>query len=209
MAVTSKTQLQTDIAASTFSAPQQVILDNIVDSYEDLIVQMNTATRNAIGTPTNGLLIYNTDTDQFEYWNGGAWVGMGQSLGVPQTVKVDLSSADLLALDTTPIQLVAAAGSGLYISPLSVAYRYTFVSVAYDFAEDLVVEENGGGGYFCTVDESIVNAGANRSGQMRQYYDASNNLFADNTLLRLRTNTAATVGDGTLTLWITYVLLTV
>jgi hypothetical protein len=210
MAVLSKAQNQANINSDpTLTTAEKTILKDMVDSYQDLAVQMDTATRDAIPTPSGGQLIYNTDTNQFEYWNGAAWVGMGQALGVPMTVKVDLNTADLLALDTTPIPLVAAPGSGFYISPLSVAFRYTFVSVAYDFAEDLVVEENAGAGYFFTVDESIVNAGANRSGQMRQYYDASNNLFADNTLLRLRTNTAATVGDGTLTLWITYVLLTV
>jgi hypothetical protein len=36
MAVKSKTQLAADIAASTFTAPQQVILDDMVDSYQDL-----------------------------------------------------------------------------------------------------------------------------------------------------------------------------
>jgi hypothetical protein len=36
MAVKSKVQLAADIAASTFTAPQQVILDDMVDSYDDL-----------------------------------------------------------------------------------------------------------------------------------------------------------------------------
>jgi len=47
------------------------------------------------------------------------------------TVKISLSSAEILALSTTPKTLIAAQGAGTYINVLSAAFRYNFVSAAY------------------------------------------------------------------------------
>jgi hypothetical protein len=131
MAVKSKTQLASDISGSTFSAPQQVILDDMVDSYQDLAIQLTTAQRNAIATPANGLLIYNTDNSQFEYYNGSAWANMSSGLGSTQSVTVAIGSAQILAGNTTPVQLIAAPGAGLAIIPISAVVKYTYITAAY------------------------------------------------------------------------------
>jgi hypothetical protein len=88
--IKSKTQLGIDIAASTFSAPQQTILEDMVDSYEDIFPQLTTVQRDAL-TPTNGQVVYNTDNARYEYWNGSAWFGIGQNISTPLVVKIDLS----------------------------------------------------------------------------------------------------------------------
>lgn len=149
MAIKSKTQLASDIAGSTFSAPQQVILDDMVDSYQDLAIQLTTAQRNAIATPASGLLIYNTDNSQFEYYNGSAWTTMSSGLGSTQSVSVAIGSAQILAGNTTPVQLVAAAGAGLAIIPISVVVKYTYITAAYAtnteqviFLDTLDIEDN-------------------------------------------------------------------
>jgi hypothetical protein len=149
MAVKSKTQLASDIAGSTFDAPQQVILDDMVDSYQDLAIQLTTAQRNAIATPANGLLIYNTDNSQFEYYNGSAWASMSSGLGSTQSVSVAIGSAQILAGNTTPVQLVAAPGAGLAIIPISAVVKYTYITAAYAtnteqviFLDTLDIEDN-------------------------------------------------------------------
>src|SRR4051812_35669806 len=43
-----------------------------------------------------------------------------------QTVKVSLTSAEILALFTTPKQLIPAPGAGKMLVPLSYFYVYTF-----------------------------------------------------------------------------------
>ncbi len=43
-----------------------------------LIPRMLTSERDAIGASSNGLLIYNTESDQFEYNSGGTWMPIGQ-----------------------------------------------------------------------------------------------------------------------------------
>jgi hypothetical protein len=149
MAIKSKTQLASDIAGSTFSAPQQVILDDMVDSYQDLAIQLTTAQRNAIATPASGLLIYNTDNSQFEYYNGASWASMSSGLGSTQSVSVAIGSAQILAGNTTPVQLVAAPGAGLAIIPISVVVKYTYITAAYAtnteqviFLDTLDIEDN-------------------------------------------------------------------
>ena len=39
-----------------------------------VLPRMTTAQRDAIGSPTRGQMIYNTDTNMFSGWNGNAWV---------------------------------------------------------------------------------------------------------------------------------------
>ena len=39
-----------------------------------LIPRMTTSQRNSITSPANGLMVYDTDFNQFWYWNGTAWV---------------------------------------------------------------------------------------------------------------------------------------
>ncbi len=47
------------------------------------------------------------------------------------TVKVSLSSAQILAGFTTPVSLVAAKGAGTFINVLSIAKRLTYGSITY------------------------------------------------------------------------------
>lgn len=206
MAVKSKSQLQTDVAGSTFSAPQQVILDDIIDSYEDIFSQLTTVQRNAL-TPTTGLIIFNTDVARYEYWNGSAWFGIGQDLSTPLVVKIDLTSADLLALDSTPIAVAPAIGAGFAVVPISMAYRFTFVSA--DYAGGSVILRNVGGstsGYITMTNNYLRTS--NKSGSLPANTGSSADVMIDNAGLELSATAAITTGDGTLTVWVTYTVLT-
>ena len=204
MAVTSKTQLAIDIAASTFTAPQQVILDNIVDSYEDIFSQLTTVQRNLL-TPTQGLMIYNTDTDLYEYWNGVTWLGVGNSLS-QLSIKVNLSSADILALNTTAKVLVAAAGAGYGLSPNSLTYRYTRGSASYTGSYDISLMSSTKlvTDFFAQISSVTINGGGNRSGV--EYIDSPSGIDAlvENDSLVLKSSAAIATGDGTLTVWLNY-----
>ena len=48
-------------------------LDIVSTTQGFLTPRMTTLQRNAIGAPATGLLIYNTGTSLFEYWDGSAW----------------------------------------------------------------------------------------------------------------------------------------
>lgn len=208
MAIKSKTQLTTDIAASTFTAPQQAILTDMVDSYEDIFPDVTTVQRDAL-TPVNGQIVYNTDNDRYEYWNGAQWLGIGQDLSTPLTVKVDLSSADILSLDTTPITLVAAPGSGYALMPVSLAYRFNYGSIAYADGANIGVKcsTKTTSDFFIAVQALTIRAAANRSGSIPANTGISNDSIAENDSLQLQSSLAFTAGDGTLTVWLTYAII--
>lgn len=206
MSVKSKTQLGVDIAASTFSAPQQVILSDMVDSYEDLFSQLTTVQRNAL-TPTTGLIIFNTDVATYQYWNGSAWFGIGQDLSTPLVVKINLTSADLLALDVTPIAVAPAIGAGYALVPISMAYRFNYVSA--DYAGGNIGIRNVGGttNVYATLANNYLRA-SNKSGILSCSTGSSSDAMIDNAGLELSATAALTTGDGTLTVWVTYTVLT-
>lgn len=207
MAVKSKTQLQTDIAASTFSAGEQVILDDIVDSYEDIFPSVTTAQRNAL-TPSTGDIVYNTDNNRYEYWNGAQWIAQN-SLNTTFEVKVSVSNAELLAIGTTQKVLVSAIGSGYAIIPRAVAYRMAYATAVFDFGADgLGIFSNDKKGtvanQFGAIEQTSINANANRSGNVIMQTAAGGNAISDNQDLVLFAQANATQGGGTLELYITY-----
>lgn len=204
MAILSKTQLGIDIAASTFTAPQQTILENMVDSYEDIFAQVTTVQRDAL-TPVNGQIVYNTDNDRYEYWNGVSWFGIGQDLSTPLVVKVDLSSADILDLMTTPIQVASAPPAGYALIPQDMVYRFTFGSVQYAGTFSVRLYSASNTSPFYDLDSSVIKANSNRSGKATIQTSSSYNAIAEATALNIAAITNnPTTGDGTLTVWVTY-----
>ena len=63
----------------------------------------------------------------------------------PKYKKVSVSSAEILALNTTPKELVAAPGAGKVILLTSILINYTFVTSAYATNTNIVVENRTSG----------------------------------------------------------------
>jgi hypothetical protein len=207
MAVKSKTQLASDIAGSTFSAPQQVILDDMVDSYQDLAIQLTTAQRNAIATPANGLLIYNTDNSQFEYYNGSAWANMSSGLGSTQSVTVAIGSAQILAGNTTPVQLIAAPGAGLAIIPISAVVKYTYITAAYatNTSQVIYLDTLNGSDNVLILIQTMLAQTANKSA-VRSANSAvdENSIIANKALMWAIETGNPTAGSGRLDITVIY-----
>jgi len=205
MATKSKTQLASDISASTFTAPQKVIMDDIVDSYEDIFPQLTTVQRDAL-TPTNGQIVYNTDNDRYEYWNGVSWFGIGQDLSTPLVVKVDLTSADLLALNATAIQVVPTYGPGYAVVVNQMAYRFTYGSIAYTGSYFIALKSTTKttADPFNSIAFQTINAAANRSGALPANTGTGIDALVENDSIELKASAAISTGDGTLTVWVTY-----
>lgn len=207
MAIKSKTQLASDIAGSTFSAPQQVILDDMVDSYQDLAIQLTTAQRNAIATPANGLLIYNTDNSQFEYYNGSAWASMSSGLGSTQSVSVAIGSAQILAGNTTPVQLIAAPGAGLAIIPISAVVKYTYITAAYatNTSQVIYLDTLNGSDNVLILIQTMLAQTANKSA-VRSANSAvdENSIIANKALMWAIETGNPTAGSGRLDITVIY-----
>jgi len=81
-----------------------------------LTSRMNTSQRDAIVSPATGLLIFNTDCNDFQFWNGAAWIPIGNSglVSAPSTISGT----------TTPC--TNAVGVTYSITPLSGAVGYSW-----------------------------------------------------------------------------------
>ena len=64
------------------------LLDVTSTSKGVLIPRMSTDQRGKIASPANGLLVYDTDTKGFWYYNGAAWQAMGGAAGASKTRTV-------------------------------------------------------------------------------------------------------------------------
>lgn len=69
------------VAIGNSSINSKAILDLVSTTKGLLVPRMNTTQQNAIATPPNGLLIYNTDSAAFRWYNGSAWSSFGAGSG--------------------------------------------------------------------------------------------------------------------------------
>jgi len=141
MAIQSKTLIKsditTDLADNTSGditpASLRNILENMVDSYQDIFAALTQVQINAL-TPVLGQMVRNTDLNVIQYYNGAAWNNVATVSTDTATVlykKVTLSSAQILASNTTPIELIAAPGAGYMIDVLSLVFKFNYNSIAY------------------------------------------------------------------------------
>lgn len=72
--------------------------------------------------------------------------------GSAQHAKVTLTSAQILALNTTPIQLVAAPGAGYYISVVEVMALLNYGTTQYTGANNVEIRYTNGSGAKVTGD---------------------------------------------------------
>lgn len=87
-------QTKTALKAATAALPAPItrvsliaVLDDMIDSYEDIIQQYTTVQRDAL-TPTTGQKIFNTTNARMEIYNGTTWIACSQK----QVVAVDCSA---------------------------------------------------------------------------------------------------------------------
>jgi len=75
------TSLLAQVGIGTTSPDASAILQIDNTSRGVLVPRMTQAQKNAIATPLTGLLIFQTDTSEFYYYNGSAWVTFGGGSG--------------------------------------------------------------------------------------------------------------------------------
>lgn len=211
MAIKSKAQLQADITANgTLTSGEKTILSEMVESYEDIFANLTTVQRDAITSPSTGLIIYNIDTDRYEYWNGSEWFGIGQNLASPIVVKINISNAAMLTLDSVPVSIAAAYGSGYALIPSSVAYRYSYASAGFAgtftnlFVKCSTKAASSSTSFAVIPKTNLLAATSNRSGVTGINTGATVDAIVDNDGLEIMADGTVTTGGGTLTIWVTY-----
>ena len=68
--------LKAQVGLGTITPDTNAVIDIASTSKGILIPRMSTASRNLIVAPATGLMIFNTTTVAFNYWNGTSWISM-------------------------------------------------------------------------------------------------------------------------------------
>ncbi len=106
-----------------------------------LIPRMTTAERDNISSPATGLMLYNTITNQYNFYNGSAWVFWGSAAYLSATSGETLSTistSDVVITDMTKTALEAGTYSVLFNGQVNIpAAEYTTGFSTADAAADL------------------------------------------------------------------------
>lgn len=125
--------LFSDVGADITPADLRTFNDALIDDYQEEIQQLTTAEINAL-TPPVGLLVYNTDLAKYGYHNGVAWKYFLTETPVAliQTIKVTVTSAEILDAYDTPVELLPAPGVNSFYQVINTTIKKSFYTTAYD-----------------------------------------------------------------------------
>jgi hypothetical protein len=186
-----------DIGPEITPADLRAFNNAIIDDYQEEIQQLTTAEINAL-TPPIGLLVYNTDLAKYGYHNGVAWKYFLTETPVAeiQTIKVTVTSAEILDAHDTPIELIPAPPAGFYIDPISIVFRFDYNTTAYATNVDGVINLPQ---EFTEIPLNISNSNP------RKCQNNSNGICLNNAAMTFSVETGnPTAGDSDLIIFITY-----
>lgn len=157
-------------------------------------------------SPKEGQLFYNTDLKTLSFGDGVTHVGVQtDDCTCVKTVKVSLSSAQILNSFTTPVELIAAPGAGKYINVLSLVQKNNFVTTPYATNTTARIEINDGTFFSYYFETEIVFTATSIRKLLQVDED---DMPVANLPLRFKTQTGnPTAGDGTIDIHITYQIL--
>jgi len=93
------------------------LLDVSSTTQGELVPRMNTLQMNAIGLPATGLLIFNTDCNVFDYWNGAAWTPILSATDIPGAITGN-TTVCTGSIQTYSISAVSGATSYTWTIPV-------------------------------------------------------------------------------------------
>jgi len=139
-------------------------------------------------------------------------IGLQNSLvGTLQYATRTLTSAEILALATTPITLIAAPGTGKSIWVKNVYARLNFNTTAYATVGAMFIKINGASDVVGEIGQAILSSTVSRFGKF--YIDSDffvnniNTVILENASLRINTIANPTAGNSTIDLLVEYQIL--
>ncbi len=124
------------------------------------------------------------------------------------SVQINLSSAQILALNSTPVQVIAAPGAGKVISALSFVIDYTYGTTTYS-AVTMVFSEVGGATTPIASNSIIIPRTSSTLIQVTPLAAVTSNAFlGDNAPIMVTAASNPTTGDGTMKITALYKIIT-
>jgi hypothetical protein len=140
--------------------------------------------------------------------------GLSGGGGALQVARVEVTSAQLLALVETPVVLVAAPGAGKVLVPISVAWQYKFGTAPYDAPGSATVDYSSLAGDISGpgIGSGCLDQSSNQFNFLAIYLNGPNPQSTAENLALVLANEAGSgdfsQGDGTLTVTIAYYVVT-
>jgi hypothetical protein len=97
------------LGLGTSSPDTNAIIDMHSTSKGILLPRMNTVNRTAIVNPATGLLIFNTDSNEFNFYNGSSWTNLGLT-GPTGAGYKGTTSSDLITISTGSKSITTQSG---------------------------------------------------------------------------------------------------
>lgn len=123
-----------------------------------------------------------------------------------QVATVALTSANILALNATPITLVAAPGAGKVIIPIRVFLKFTKVATAYTVSGNLQNLYTGGTAQTLIAAAGLLDQTVNTSAIVVPAAETRANSALLNLAYQIKASAAQTTGDGTLSIDTSYIV---
>ena len=124
------------------------------------------------------------------------------------TAKLAIASADVLTLNTTPIEIVAAPPIGYAIEVISATFKATFNSVAYATNIDIDIRTIGSS-VNLTTNVAKLGFTANTINVFALKADPAADQIIENTGIEVFVETGdPTAGDSDITIYVTYRIIT-
>ncbi len=125
--------------------------------------------------------------------------------------RVDLSSAQILALNATPVELVPAPGAGNIISVEEILFKMIRTATAYAAGGALEFRYTNGSGAKVTADVAasvVTTGGAGTEYNIVRGVTTSLTPVANSNIVIDNATAAFTTGTGTAVVWVKYRILT-
>jgi len=172
-----------------------------------LVSRLTTAQINAL-TLANGMIVYNTDDDEFNLAQGGVWSNF--SPNATQTVTVPITSAQLLGMNGEFVPIIPAPGQGKAIVVNFFTFDYAYNTTAYQNGGTIVlVYGNTGTGATSPMAAAALTANAGTLTIVSAPATPRDSATIANQPVVLANNTAPFItGDGTAKVTVFYTIIT-
>ncbi len=167
-----------------------------------------------IDTLTNvlkGDLRFDTLNAVVVVYDGTAWVSQNNTgnCACIKEASLTIATADVLTLNSAPIEIVAAPGSGFAIEVLSASMKVVFNSVAY--ATNTALELTSSGADIKQFDGDLLGATVSKIGLINRDYrpTSGQTQIIENAALNVSVDTGnPTAGDSDIKVYVTYRIIT-